>query len=294
MLLLATLGSPLAYAGNSAPTIKRTPLTSVAANKYYWFCPTATDADKKDRLTFSVKNKPSWAVFDSKIGSLSGTPKAAGTFANIVISVSDGKKSASLPAFSIKVTGDSAPVISGTPGTTAKVGAPYAFQPSAKDPDGTAISFSIANKPSWASFSIATGKLSGTPTVRDVGTYKAISITVSSGKAKKALPSFQIQVAAQVATAPKPAPIGNGTVTLEWEPPTRNADDTPLVDLAGYRVYYGNSPSALSQRVQIANAGVAIHVLDNLPAGTYYFAVSAYNRAGLESDRSAIVSKRIL
>src|SRR5262249_22298229 len=54
-----------------------------------------------------VNNKPSWASFNSTTGQLAGTPTAAnvGAYSNIVIWVSDGQKSASLPAFSIQVTG---------------------------------------------------------------------------------------------------------------------------------------------------------------------------------------------
>ena len=50
---------------------------------------------------------PAWATFDIVTGRLSGTPAAtdAGTYANVVISVSDGTASATLPAFSIVVTG---------------------------------------------------------------------------------------------------------------------------------------------------------------------------------------------
>src|SRR6185295_12827691 len=50
--------------------------------------------------------KPPWASFSTSTGRLSGTPAAAdvGSYSNIVISVSDGSASASLPAFAISVT----------------------------------------------------------------------------------------------------------------------------------------------------------------------------------------------
>ncbi|MDH4312250.1 MAG: putative Ig domain-containing protein, partial [Gammaproteobacteria bacterium] len=60
-------------------------------------------------------------------------------------------------------TANQAPRISGTPLTSAKTGQPYAFQPTAVDPDGDKVTFSVSNKPAWASFDIATGKLAGTP-----------------------------------------------------------------------------------------------------------------------------------
>lgn len=89
---------------NSKPTISGSPATSVNAGASYSFTPTATDANN-DKLTFSVQNLPSWAAFSTSTGTLSGTPTSANvaTYANIVVSVSDGIASASLAPFSIAV-----------------------------------------------------------------------------------------------------------------------------------------------------------------------------------------------
>ncbi|MGH8176340.1 MAG: putative Ig domain-containing protein [Steroidobacter sp.] len=80
-------------------------ISSVNANSAYSFMPNADDVDG-DALTFEIQNKPEWASFSTTTGKLSGTPTLthAGSFANIVISVSDGKISSALPAFSITVT----------------------------------------------------------------------------------------------------------------------------------------------------------------------------------------------
>lgn len=90
---------------NRAPFISGTPATSAKEGSLYAFMPTAEDQDVEDRLTFSIANKPAWAAFDSATGTLQGTPGSQDvqTFAAIVISVSDGQASASLPAFSISV-----------------------------------------------------------------------------------------------------------------------------------------------------------------------------------------------
>jgi len=87
---------------NKAPIISGTPATNVPENSDYLFQPSASDPDG-DNLTFVISNRPSWASFNSNTGRLSGTPLSAdvGTYNNIVISVSDSSKTASLPAFSI-------------------------------------------------------------------------------------------------------------------------------------------------------------------------------------------------
>jgi hypothetical protein len=42
-------------------------------------------------------------------------------------------------------------------------------------------------------------------------------------------------------------------VQLTWTAPTTHADDIPLTDLAGYRVYYGQRSGNLTQNVDVGN-----------------------------------------
>jgi len=91
------------------PTISGTPPTSVAAGSAYAFTPTASTPRIGSTLTFSISNAPSWATFNASTGQLSGTPTSSniGTYANVIISVSDGTASASLAAFTITVNSGS-------------------------------------------------------------------------------------------------------------------------------------------------------------------------------------------
>ena len=282
---------PAAPPTNTPPKITGTPATTVQAGAQYSFQPAASDADG-NTLTFAISNKPSWATFSTTTGQLSGMPATAnvGTYSNIVISVSDGTTSVPLPTFSIQVTAPPAipPTISGTPPTQAQAGTAYSFTPAAKDPNGKTISFSIQNKPSWASFSIATGQLSGTPGTANVGTDANIVITVSDGTTSAALPAFTITVAA----APTP-PQTQGTATLKWMAPTLNTDGSPITNLSGYVVNYGNSPTALSQTVSITNPATLTYTVQNLGTGTWYFGVSSTESDGTVSALSAVVSKTI-
>jgi hypothetical protein len=275
-------------APNTAPTISGTPATSVVAGSAYSFQPSAADADG-NALTFAITNKPSWATFSTSTGRLSGTPASTnvGTFSGITISVSDGTVSTSLPAFTLTVqSGNRAPVISGTPSTSATVGQAYSFQPTASDADGNTLTYGIANRPAWASFNTATGQLSGTPASAYGGTTASnIVISVSDGTVSTALPAFSINVAAPPAT---------GTVTLSWTPPTTNSDGTPLVDLAGYRIVYGTASRTYTQSLTIGAPTVASASIEGLAQGTWFFAVKAYTAAGVESDLSNEASKTIL
>jgi len=78
-------------------------------------------------------------------------------------------------------------------------------------------------------------------------------------------------------------------VTLSWDAPTTNADGTTLTDLAGYNVYYGTSSGNYSQNIDVGN--VLNYMASNLENGVvYYFAVTAYDTSGNESDYSNEVS----
>jgi hypothetical protein len=188
---------------NQSPAISGAPVTTVQATQAYSFQPTGSDPDG-DVLTYSITNRPTWATFSTSTGRLSGTPATTnvGTFANIVVRVSDGRATASLPAFTLTVTAPAnrAPTISGTAPTTARVGSAYSFQPTASDPDNDALGFTIQNRPSWASFDTATGRLSGTPSA--TGTTSNIIVSVSDGRVATSLGAFSITVSAAANTPP--------------------------------------------------------------------------------------------
>ena len=78
-------------------------------------------------------------------------------------------------------------------------------------------------------------------------------------------------------------------MTLAWDAPTTNADGTPLNDLAGYKIYYGVSSGNYSVVIDAGN--VSSYDISNLPAGTYYFAITAYDTSYNESTYSNEVIK---
>ncbi|MGH8188057.1 MAG: putative Ig domain-containing protein [Steroidobacteraceae bacterium] len=196
---------------NTPPVISGVPATSVTINQAYSFQPSASDVNG-DTLRFSISNRPSWASFSTSTGRLNGTPRSVATYSNIVISVNDGRATVSLPTFAIQVqdVANRAPTISGTPATGVQVSQAYSFQPSASDADGDSLTYSIANRPTWATFSTSTGRLSGTPATAHVGNYANISIRVSDGRATTSLPAFAINVQA----------LPNRAPTISGSPPT--------------------------------------------------------------------------
>lgn len=90
---------------------------------------------------------------------------------------------------------------------------------------------------------------------------------------------------------------GSGIATLSWEAPTTNVDGTQLDTLAGFKIYYGTSSEDYTV---VKDVGLTTtpdapeHVLNGLKSGTlYYFAVTAYDISGNESEFSDAVSKLV-
>ncbi len=177
-----------------------------------------------------------------------------------------------------------APTISGSPLTTVMQNSAYSFTPTASDSNNDALTFSISGKPAWASFSTATGALTGTPGAGDVGTYSNIQISVSDGKASTALAMFSITVGA----------TATGAATLSWTPPTTNTDGTALTNLAGYRIYWGTAQNSYANSKTLNGPGLSSAVIDQLTPATWYFVMTTLDSSGNESAYSNVASKTVM
>jgi hypothetical protein len=175
-----------------------------------------------------------------------------------------------------------APTIGGAAATSIEAGKAYAFTPTASDAEKDPISFTIANKPAWAAFDADTGALTGTPAAADVGSYADVEIAATDGTSVTSLPQFSIMVAQNAGAG--------AAVTVGWTPPTQNSDGSTLKDLSGYRIHYGDQPQTYTETVAVSNPGITRFVLDSLPAGKHYLAMTAYNAVGAESDYSPEVT----
>jgi hypothetical protein len=69
--------------------------------------------------------------------------------------------------------------------------------------------------------------------------------------------------------------VSAGTASLAWDP-------VPDADLAGYRIYYGISPTSYTQSVDVGNVTQAT-ISGLTDCTTYYFGVKAYDTAANES-----------
>lgn len=101
------------------------------------------------------------------------------------------------------------------------------------------------------------------------------------------------------APAPAPAPVpapapASYTIKLSWTAPVTRANGTALrlSDLSGYRLYYmrEGSDAADDTTVNISGGTTTSYTVTLTVPGSYTFALTAVDAAGLESPLSSAVS----
>ena len=184
--------------GNEAPVLDAIGSQTIAEGAPLEFVITASDPNG-DNLTYSASSLPAGATFDAELQRFSWAPNylQAGSF-HITFSVTDGTYSDSEQVDVTVTNTNRPPIISGTASGSVMATTSYSFTPVASDPDDESLTFSISNKPSWATFNSESGKLSGVPGDGDIGSYPNIAISVSDGHETQALAPFSIDVVAYV------------------------------------------------------------------------------------------------
>lgn len=86
-----------------------------------------------------------------------------------------------------------------------------------------------------------------------------------------------------------------GVVLLSWAAPSSRTDGSYLSmsELQGYRIYYGTTSENLAMMVDLDDDSITEYTITNLPSGTYYFAVTAYDADGMESGFSNLINKDV-
>jgi hypothetical protein len=260
---------------NNAPTISGTATTLINTNSDYQFIPTTTDLDADD-LAFTIENKPAWATFSNVSGELRGTPIEVDEYRDITISASDGIESISLPAFNITVQAqepesNNVPTISGAAATLINTNSDYRFIPMAIDLDDNYLTFSIENKPSWATFSNISGELKGTPV--EANEYRDITISVSDGIDTSSLPAFDINVIRNLYS-----------VAISWEAPTTDVNGDNIEGLTGYKIMYGKESEKYEYTLSIDDPSMTSTTILNLERTDHYFSMKAMTLHGIESE----------
>jgi hypothetical protein len=78
---------------------------------------------------------------------------------------------------------------------------------------------------------------------------------------------------------------------VEWQAPKKNVDGTPLKGLDGFNLYWGARSRSYNGSVRLAPKLRRWEA--DLPAGTYYFAITAIDKKGKESGYSNEIIKQL-
>jgi hypothetical protein len=75
------------------------------------------------------------------------------------------------------------------------------------------------------------------------------------------------------------------SVEVEWDPTTLRIDDSPVLEITGYRLYFGTAPGEYEHMVEVGTTTAS--VVEGLADGQdYYFAATALDSYGTESGFS--------
>lgn len=183
------------------------------------------------------------------------------------------------------VVPNGAPTISGTPALSINQDTLYSFIPTATDTVGDTLTFSITNKPTWATFEPATGALTGTPTNADIGITNGIVISVSDGTLSASLPAFSITVV-NVNDAPSISSVAITTATQDvaysYTFVASDADTGDVITLSAV-----TKPSWLSFN---AASGVLSGTPSNADVGMHPVMLRVTDTDGLTAEQSFTIT----
>jgi RHS repeat-associated protein len=192
--------------GNHPPSIRSLPATSHELGEDYAYTVATEDIDG-DTVTVTLGTAPAGMTFTD--GTLRWTPTAAQVGTHTVsLTATDGNGGLATQTWSIVVwtsgngggtppAANRPPSITTDPLTLVALGQTYRYYPSATDPDGDTLAWSLLSAPAGMTVNATTGVLAWTPPA--TGTY-AISLRVSDNKGGSALQSYTLVV--NTASAP--------------------------------------------------------------------------------------------
>ena len=171
---------------NRAPSITSNPVGFADTSSSYTYQIQASDPDG-DVLSYQLLTGANGMTIDATTGLLSWGHPVAGNY-QVVVAVKDAAGGVATQGFSLKTLANQLPVItSNNPPTTATVGALYAYDIHASDPEGTKLKFSLDDDSIALGITLDDwGRLRWNPAVNDIGTHQVVvTVTDSYGGSKE-------------------------------------------------------------------------------------------------------------
>jgi hypothetical protein len=181
-----------------------------------------------------------------------------------------------------------------TTGTSDATGATSASIPGAPGTSQTVT----GSLPSTGSTAIAgpsgTTATTGTTGTASPATSSAAGGTTGTSTSAAATPTSSTSSTSSTSgTSTTSTLLAYGEAMVSWIPPSENTDGSTLTDLTGFTIYYGQDPQNLDQVLTLDCHWCLWTRVSNLGSGTWYFAVKSFNKTGIQSAFSRIMSKTI-
>lgn len=187
------------FVSNRAPVLTAVPTLNAQPTVAFTYTLSAVDEDG-DKISYGLMSAPDGMIIHPDTGVVTWTPSVgwSGKKVRVLAGAKDPFGGLDSRSFEINVQPyNHPPVIFSQPPLVAKVGSPYRYEVSAKDPEGTVLQYDKSG-PSGLEFS-PTGIVTWTPQASQEG-FADVVLTVADGQGAQTQQSFRILVVNDLVT----------------------------------------------------------------------------------------------
>lgn len=187
---------------NQAPAIVSTPFVNGHTLFPYGYVPLAIDPDG-DVVVWSLDTAPFGMSVDADTGVVQWTPNVNQVGdSKVVLRATDSMGASTTQAFTITVrAGNSPPLVTSNPPSSAFIGVLYSYAIAAQDRDHDTLAYSLVTAPQGMSIDPATGLVQWSPTAAQTGLHD-VAILVDDGRGGHTLQTYRVAVEAFVTNQP--------------------------------------------------------------------------------------------
>jgi hypothetical protein len=234
--------------------------------------------------TFAISGGalPTGLIFNTNTGAISGTPSAALAATVFTVTVTDATSANDAATFTLTVNTALSTTLA-IPSVTGTVNAAIpAFTPVTASGGTAPYTFDISTPlPAGMSFNVATGQITGTPTVSQGATNRNVTVTDAAGATSFKTFSLTVNPALSTTLAVASRTGTQGTPIAAYTPVTATGGTTPYV----FTINAGTLPPGMT-----LNAGNGQVTGTPTAASVFNFTIMVADAAGATSSKAASIT----
>ncbi len=250
----------------------------------------ANDSDDDgDNLTITSATVNTGTVTSTLENTLTFSPDTNfNGMATINYTISDGQGGVATAIASVNVTAVNDEPIAENDSASTDQNVPVSINSLSNDVDidGDSLTVTSATAANGNLVLEGNGVITYTPS-QDFSGSDTITYTIDDGQGGVSTATVLVTVNAVTTLA---------SIELSWDIPLKreNGDDLELFEINGYMIAYGVSDSNLDSEVIVNGALIDNYLLENLSAGTYYFAIATIDSDGVQGAYSSTIVKTVM